>query len=72
MRGLMVTFACGHRLALPRKVPVSPLCPCGERVIVHVEAPPPVIRGTAKGPHVETVALPPMAVSLGGSDDGTP
>jgi hypothetical protein len=49
---IAVMFACGHRE--PVEDGAVPQCgTCGERRVSRVDAPKPVIRGTASGPLVQ-------------------
>lgn len=65
---IRVLFRCGHRHDINPDRAVS--CPtCGDtRVARTLHAEPPRFTGVATGPHATTVALPPMAVSLGGKE----
>ena len=62
---MTVLFRCGHSWPFSARTDDRPQCPCGETVIVRSNAPAPRIRGVASGPHVTTVALEPITVSLG-------
>jgi hypothetical protein len=62
---MKVTFRCGHTWPVSETQDDRPQCPCGETKITRCASPAPRIRGVASGPHVTTVALEPITVSLG-------
>lgn len=56
-----VTFGCGHRLSIaPDK---DPICGCGNRKVVRVDAPRPTFRGIANGPCARYEDLPGQPVT---------
>lgn len=61
-----VRFVCGHKVSLGRDGDLGEGCPtCGERKVAYVAAPTPSFRGTATGPHVETIEMEPVKVTFG-------
>ena len=53
---MTVTFKCGHRMDLPRKVDETPRCPtCGERIVKSVTGATPRFTGSCSGPLVQKV-----------------
>lgn len=68
---LRVLYRCNHDATVDADKPLTPQCPtCGERRIARVlNAKPPRIVGTARGPLVETRDLPAIAVNLGATTD---
>lgn len=61
---IQVTFRCGHTATVGATASEARCPRCGNRRVAQSVAPAPHIRGTASGPHVETMNLDAITVDL--------